>query len=137
MHKLSRNRHSLALKTGVLILACILLVSGLQAAWQDRFAASCLVRSSLDLRGMTGPGETIMSDSYPYTFYLSQRRTVSTPLQESDFLPMAQKNSVRYVLAYKFEPFTPKYLDSLGLEKVKIYEQWGDREACVIYRYGD
>jgi hypothetical protein len=107
--------------------------------WNDRFAANGLVESSLYLKGITGEKDVVMSESYPYIFYLSERKAVVFPQNPEDVTELAKSNNVKYVLLYKFEPGNPAYTanyfeNKTKFELIKSFGQWGDEEAVRIYK---
>ena len=122
----------------IVILASILfLIWAFLAVWDDSQAAICLERSSMELRNLTGPGEKVMTESYPYIIYLSDRQVVKPPRNETALLPALEGNGIRYLLVYKFEPKNPEYLYNLSsrFTKIQTFAEWKDPEACVIYEF--
>jgi 4-amino-4-deoxy-L-arabinose transferase-like glycosyltransferase len=114
------------------------LLSGVWMTWSDRFAANGLAEASLYLKSVTKENDTIMSASYPYVYYLAERKAAAFPAKPDDVIAYARQNSIRYVIVYKFEPENPAYLEeyfanSSAFITVKRFGQWGDENAAVIY----
>jgi 4-amino-4-deoxy-L-arabinose transferase-like glycosyltransferase len=122
----------------VLLVSMVVAFFALEAVYSDRFAANGLIRASLELKNITGSNEKIMTESYPWIYYLSERKTVPFPENSSEVLPLIERENVKYILVYKFEPGNPEwvnsYFSSEQFEKIKTFEQWGDSEAVIIYR---
>jgi len=133
--KLFRLLHLLA------ILACIFsMISGFGMVWNDRFAANGLVQASLHVKNLTVEDDYVMSQSYPYVYYLSERRAVIFPRKMEDLKTAINEKNIRYVLLYKFEPKNPEYVEdyfdnSDEFVLVRKFEQWGDPEAARIYEF--
>lgn len=112
---------------------------GLNSIYADRFAASSLVQASNDISSMTSPGEAILSVSYPYVIYFSERQALAS-WDSEETIRTARENNIRYVLLYRFEETNPvfygNYFDeSDEFKKIKTYPQWGHPEATTIFQY--
>lgn len=122
-----------------LILCILILSAGLLMVWDDRFAASALVEGSAYLKGITSVNDVVMSESYPYVYYLAERRTIRFPSEPDQVTKIVKSNNISYVLLYKFEPGNPAYSaeyfnNNTNFERVTSFEQWGDPEAVTIYK---
>jgi len=122
-----------------LILCLFSMLLGFLMIWNDRFAANGLVESSLYLKGIASEKDVVMSESYPYIFYLSERKAVVFPQNPEDVTELAKSNNVKYVLLYKFEPGNPAYTanyfeNKTNFELIKSFGQWGDPEAVRIFK---
>ncbi len=111
-----------------------------QSAWTDRVSSSSVVLACLDLKGMTEPNETVMTYSYPYVNFLSERNAVNYPPSPEQVPEIISKYSIRYVLLNRLEDglylyeYARTYFDeNPGFRKIKTYEEWGNPEATVIY----
>lgn len=127
------------LKPIALVLCFFSVLLGFLMAWNDRLAASGLVEGSLYLRGITNEKDVVMSESYPYIYYLSERKAIKFPLNPEDVMEVVKNNHIKYVLLYKFESGNPAYTtnyfeNNTNFERVKSFEQWGDPEAVIIYK---
>ncbi len=122
----------------VLFISIIISTLALSAVWSDRFAAAGVVQAGIWLKNITNSDEKIMTESYPYIYYLAQRKAVAFPKNSSEVLPLIGRENVGYILVYKFEPGNPEwvygYFDSEQFEKIRSFEQWGDAEAITIYK---
>ena len=142
---------------GVIFVILLILISGLHAISIDNNASKALVQASEKIKQITEPHEIILSASFPYGYTVAGRRTIDfcgipEPSEEyficqkdirqnnwdiqKTFSFMNQFN-VTYILLYKFEPENPanaKDFFDKNLEKVESFEQYGDKEAAVIYR---
>jgi hypothetical protein len=122
------------------VLACSLSVlAGFSGVWNDRFGAKGLVDAAIYMKDLTGENDIIMSQSYPYVYYLSERRAIVFPRNLEWLEETINENNVRYTLLYKFEPKNPEYVndyfDKSGeFELVEKFGQWGDPDAVRIYR---
>jgi 4-amino-4-deoxy-L-arabinose transferase-like glycosyltransferase len=113
---------------------------GINMSWNDRYAASGLIQACGYLKEITAENETIMSSSYPYVYYFSGRRAITISAGGEEMLKTVREGGIRYILFYRFEPGNPgyaeKYLaESTDFEKTKLFYQWGDSEAVIIYKY--
>lgn len=123
------------------VLVCIFsMITGFGMVWNDRFAANALVQSSLYLKTITGENDSIMSQSYPYLYYLSERKAFTFPRDREGIEDFLTKNGIKYILLYKFEPGNPDYAEdyfdkSDEFALVKKFEQWGDPDAVRIYEF--
>jgi hypothetical protein len=128
----------------VLIPAALILIflstaAGLGMIWNDRNAAAALVEGSQYLKSITSANEVVMSESYPYLYYIAEMRTVRFPENPDDLAGVVKANGVGYVLLYKFEPGNPAYTatyfeNNKDFELIKSFGQWGDPWAVTIYR---
>jgi 4-amino-4-deoxy-L-arabinose transferase-like glycosyltransferase len=144
----------------VVILVCISLGFGLYASINDTQSASALVRASEDIRDIVPKENAVITSSFPYVFYISQRNAVTfcghqeptdefwecrrdmmTGMHGPGYMyPVIIEHNVSHVLVYKFEPENPPYANTY-FKKVKKYRnissyyQWGDPEAAIIYEY--
>lgn len=133
------SKYARYLRAAALVACLFCAFSGFAIAWKDRDSSSGLAEASLFLKGMTSENDAIMSESYPYVYYLSGRRAFVFPKNESDVPGYVRENEIKYVLLYKFEPknpaYTQYYFESNAIfERVKSFGQWGDENAAVIYR---
>jgi 4-amino-4-deoxy-L-arabinose transferase-like glycosyltransferase len=143
MHEVTRFRALRRIRVPIqiaVILASILFISwAFFAGWNDSRAAICLEHSSLEIRNLTAPGEKVMTESYPYVIYLSERQAMKPPRNETGFIPALEQNGIRLILVYKFEPKNPEYLANLSLSerfrKLQTFKEWNDPEACTIYEF--
>jgi len=123
------------------ILICLFsMINGFGMVWNDRFAADGLLQASLYIKNVTDENDYIMSQSYPYVSYLSERRAVVFPRNMDDLKNPINEKNIRYILLYKFEPKNPGYVEdyfdnSDEFELVKKFEQWEDPEAVRIYEF--
>ncbi|RLI98531.1 MAG: hypothetical protein DRO99_00540 [Candidatus Aenigmatarchaeota archaeon] len=124
----------------VIVVSALSAASGLMSVSADTVSASALVSACYEIRNLTAPGDVVVSDSYPYIYYISERK----PLQlygndREGLLSSMQENGARYVLFYVFENPEPElYREMLGgpdFRKISSYSQWGDPEAAVIYEH--
>jgi 4-amino-4-deoxy-L-arabinose transferase-like glycosyltransferase len=125
-----------------LIVCFYCLLSGIWMAWGDRFAANSLVEASLYIKNVAQENDTIMSASYPYVYYLAERKAAAFPSGAEAIIPYARQNNIKYAIVYKFEPENPAYLEdyfanSSAFMAVKSFGQWGDENAAVIYAFKD
>jgi len=125
----------------IAVLVCAAsLFTGLVFAWNDRFSGRSLVEASVYLKNITDEKDAVMTESYPYVYYFSERRAIRFPDKYEDIGSIIEKNGVKFILVYKFEPGNPDYVDYYFDGKsefipVKKFEQWGDENAAVIYRF--
>ncbi|GEM_PF-2089154 len=140
----------------VCVLSVTSLAYGLSMAWEDRDSASGLYQAALFLEGKTGPGESVLTQSYPYVYLVGrkavpycenyivndaweacQAQIIARTWEATAVLPLLEKHNITYVLSYKFELMNPArtiaYFDR-EFEKVKSWGQWGEPEAVVVYR---
>ncbi len=124
----------------IAVLICVAsLLTGLAFAWNDRFSGKSLVEASVYLKNITGERDAVMTESYPYVYYFSERKTIRFPDKYEGMGSVIGENGIKFILVYKFEPGNPDYVDYYFDEKsgflpVKKFEQWGDENAAVIYR---
>lgn len=116
------------------------IIIGFQMTWEDRFAASSLVQASLYLKNTTN--ETIVSVSYPYIYYLTERRCAILNYNHTiqDLYFLLEKYNASYIVLYKFEPLNPLNISQeLSLDQnfkpIKRFEQWNDDNATIIYKW--
>jgi 4-amino-4-deoxy-L-arabinose transferase-like glycosyltransferase len=133
------KRNARFLVPAALILIVLSMIAGLGMIWNDRNAAVALVEGSRYLRATTNASDVVMSESYPYLYYIAERRTVRFPENPDDLAGVVKDNGVGYVLLYKFEPGNPAYTatyfeNNKDFEPIKSFEQWGDPGAVTIYR---
>lgn len=122
-----------------LFVCIVCLITGLNIAWNDRLNGKSLIEAATYLKGMTGEEDVIMTESYPYVYYFSERRAVRFPVDEDNIDNVIASQDVKYVLLYKFEPGNPKYTaqyfaGSAKFSRLVAFEQWGDHEAVIIYK---
>ncbi len=127
-----------------------------QYAWADRHSGAPLYQASLFLANSTAPGDSILTQSYPYV-YLAGRKAVpycdnyvvndaweacqaqiiARTWDPSQVEPLLEKHNITYILSYKFELMNTRkaisYFDRY-FEKVKAWEYWSDPDAVVVYR---
>ncbi len=121
------------------ILVCIFsMFTGFAMAWNDRYAASGLVQAALYVRNVTGDDDYIMTQSYPYIYYLSGRRATVFPRNLENLEGEIKEKNIRYILLYKFEPKNPDYTKDYfdrnsEFKLIRKFTQWGDPEAVKIY----
>lgn len=124
----------------IAFILCILSLStGLLMVWNDRFAANALVEGSAYLKGITSVNDVVMSESYPYVYYLADRRTIRFPSEPDQVMEIVKSDNISYVLLYKFEPGNPEYtakyfINNTNFERVTSFGQWGDPDAVRIYK---
>jgi hypothetical protein len=133
------SRYAGYMRAAALIVCLYCALSGFAIAWKDRDSSSGLVETSLFLNSITSENDAVMSESYPYVYYLSGRRAFVFPKNESDVPGYVRENGIKYVLLYKFEPKNPTYTQHYfenrdEFDRVKSFLQWGDENAAVIYR---
>jgi hypothetical protein len=96
-----------------------------------------LKEGALFLRQVTSEDEVVMSESYPWVSWYSQRPVIRPPESVDEFYQLIEEYDVRYTLVHVFEPGNPAYLmeelQSPGFEEVEAWQEWG-RKAVVIYR---
>jgi len=122
----------------IILAFSVFIFYGLQDTYNDRVAANSLVKASMDLKGLTSEGEKIMTNAYPYTYYISERIGIQVPMNSSEVMNLIEEEGIRYVVIYKPEPTKTEYEKTYfqsnpGFKKVKTYYQWGDDEATVIF----
>ncbi|NIO22660.1 MAG: phospholipid carrier-dependent glycosyltransferase [Candidatus Aenigmarchaeota archaeon] len=123
------------------VLICIFsMLTGFVMAWDDRDAANGLIQGSLYIKDLTGENDYIMSQSYPYIYYLSERRAIVFPVNTDDLKDSLNEKNIKYVLLYKFEPKNPDYVEdyfdkSDEFVLIKKFEQWEDPDAVRIYEF--
>lgn len=122
------------------ILACaVCLIAGVSFIWNDRQNGEGLVTAANYLKGITEAKGVVMTESYPYTYYFSERRAIRFPENAEDVNKTIESNDIKYVLLYKFEPGNPAYATSYfesdaRFSRLMSFGQWGDQEAVVIYK---
>jgi 4-amino-4-deoxy-L-arabinose transferase-like glycosyltransferase len=144
----------------VFIITITSIYSGFQRTWEDNHAAESLYQASLELKDLSNTDESILSQSYPYVYYLTQRTAIPfcenyiinneyencqweliNKIWEPETIPkLLEKYNIRYILVYKFEPTNPDYIlnylnSNPDFRKIKTFKQWGDEEASVIYEF--
>jgi 4-amino-4-deoxy-L-arabinose transferase-like glycosyltransferase len=122
------------------VFACaVTLIAGLYMVWGDKDSGAALISAATYLKTVAGENDTIMSESYPYVYYFSQRRAVRFPPDEGSVEGAIDKYGVKYVLLYKYESGNPAYAagyfeNSPRFSRIMAYEQWGDQDAAVVYK---
>ena len=129
---------SYLLKTITVVLGIIFIAQGLMQIWEDRFSSAALIDASADLKELTLPNEKIMSESYPYIYYFSERRAVKFPDDQRKMPETLTKNQIRYIIWYRYEPAIPPYIHdylekSSDFRRIRTYGQDKDESAAVIY----
>jgi 4-amino-4-deoxy-L-arabinose transferase-like glycosyltransferase len=127
-------------RSAYLLLPLIILVGlyqGLAEIMAGREAGVALKEGTLFLRQVTSEDEVVMSESYPWVSWYSQRPVIRPPESADEFYQLIEEYDVRYALVHVFEPGNPAYLmeelQGPGFEEVEAWQEWG-RKAVVIYR---
>jgi 4-amino-4-deoxy-L-arabinose transferase-like glycosyltransferase len=143
---LGTDRLSLKSSKVIPLIAIIICLSsmliGFHSVWNDRFAANALIQGSLYLKNITDPKESILSESYPYIYYLSERKSIRFPDTFERIIDIIRENKIRFILVYKFEEGNPEYVYEFfpskpEFKKIRNFEQWGEPEAVIIYEFSD
>jgi len=137
----AKNNYKPKIIMFIAIFVCVFsLFIGSLFTWNDRFGASSLVKASIYLKEITQENDTILSQSYPYVYYITERKTLIFPSKEEEFVSAIKENKIRYVLLYKFEEDNPDYVEKFlsnnnAFQVLKKFEQWGDENATIIYEF--
>lgn len=124
------------------ILSCIIsLLIGVNITFNDRFASKSLIEASRFVKELTDKNEIILSPSYPYIYYISDRICIKFPKyieNFENFISQLKENKVKYIVIYEYEVENPSYLkdflSKLEFEDIKSFEEWGNKDATRIYK---
>jgi len=111
--------------------------TGISKIYEDRNSGIGLKNSSLLIKELTKPNEYVMSESYPYIYYYSNRKAVRPPNDREKFYQLLEKYNISYVLINVLEPGNPKYLiqelRTNNFEEVNSFFEWGQK-VVMIYK---
>ncbi|MBU0530723.1 MAG: glycosyltransferase family 39 protein, partial [Nanoarchaeota archaeon] len=82
----------------IIILLSINIAIGFQITFADRTASSSLVQASLDVKQMTSSDENILTNAYPYIYYISERRGIDFPMNPSELMNLIDEESIRFIV---------------------------------------
>jgi 4-amino-4-deoxy-L-arabinose transferase-like glycosyltransferase len=129
-------------KAAVILIIALLTFSFVRGLyWVQNNASSgvALGDACLYLKTITGNNETVISESYPYVYYLAGINCILPPSDKAQFYQAISEKNIRFVLMCYSEPGNPQYLEEElqtgKFEKVKGFMNKYGIEEAAIYRY--
>ena len=108
---------------------------GYQTIKENEDVGLALKEGSLFLKEITSPDEYVMSESYPYITYYSERIAVRIPKDKKTFYSLIEEYNIKYIFINVNEPGNPDYfLNELRTKNFEEVKSFTHIEMIVIYK---
>jgi 4-amino-4-deoxy-L-arabinose transferase-like glycosyltransferase len=122
---------------GFLVFTLIVgLYLGCKSIAEEEVSLDVLKEGSMYVKNITHTNEYVMSESYPYLSYYTDRMTIRPPKDKGEFYNLLANYNISYILVDISEPGNPNYLLSeLRIEKFKEIKSFTNQNQRTVKIY--